>query len=617
MSQSVEGISSDAESLSSSSSHDAEFQPTEYPVMIWVAGRKITPGLVDTVSSNMRIFLNALGIPASAVLYYRLRATAVSGETSHLFVAVNEKEQVIRTPASQLSYITGMIDAEKLKQYTASITADPLGALLLKVGGGVGERINRFPPIFGFRAPRGEKQVHNRSQEIEGLRRDGYVALTLLPIAGIDHRLQLLTEIASLWGFALAAKDKNWPDLLVLRNESEGRQDLGGVPDQTWLHHALARVQEDHLPVVEIDGLWMGSLPRSEFLSESRARVLYAVLDWFRMRKLPYITARTFHCYVRRDLSAVVTLGSLRDRLQLTEWLEVYPYHRLGVARVTGETTAATVVFGSRPGSRDIAVRESTSDSWIVVRSPESSSSSKFSAKEVEQRLRDYYTDPATCGANGSPLTSADVTKMKYQDLLKIVRVAECDAAVSGVCMLNGSSSSATNWTASHKAYRAAVRSHVLRSHDTIGIYRTGPYTSPFFPSEMTPLPPDASRFRPMVSEISLAPEIGKPEDELLKSLMGTVWLLSVHEGDSEANIMYVSSDREAEEVRRLLFNAWKSGHLIGTWCRVMLTHKDSLSISVAGGTVDPLVAHAGDSIVDGNRWLDLTKKILSECTSS
>ncbi len=612
-----EGLS-DAESRASVPIAPQDFQPTEYPVTIWVAGRKVTPGLVDTVSNNMRIFLNALAVPVVAVLYYNMRCTSAPGETSHLFIAVDENQRVIRVSPARLCYLTGMIDAVMLKQYTASLAADPLGALLLKAGGSEGERINRFPPIFGFKAPKGEKQVYDRLQEIDALRRDGYIGLTFLPVAGVDHRMQLAMEIASLWGYAIASQDQRWPDLLLLRNETA--DDLGGVPDETWLHHALSRVQEDHLPVVELDGLWMGSLP-GKGDSESRARVLYAVLDWLRMRRLPYITARTFHCYVRRDLSVVVALGSLRDRSELIEWLELYPFHRLGVAKVKGETRAATAVFSARP-SNDIALKESGTDTWIVVHNPESTSAKTvLSEKEIEKALRSYYTDPTTCSGEGSPLRAPDFADMKFADLLKVVRVAECEAAVSGICMLSGlvpQREGGASWLASHRAYRSAVRSQVLRSHDTLGIYRTGPFASPFFSSSMTPFLPDTVRFRPVVSEISLAPDIGKSEDELLKALMGTVWLLSVQESPANViDIMYVSSDREGEQVRRVLFDAWKSGHLIGTWCRVLLTHRDTLSISAAGGSVDPLVAHAGDSVVDGNRWLDLTKRALSECTSS
>ncbi len=209
------------------------------------------------------------------------------------------------------------------------------------------------------------------------------------------------------------------------------------------------------------------------------------------------------------------------------------------------------------------------------------------------------------------------------------MRIAECEAAVSGVCLFGDGRGSTSvpnplpeSWTTSHRAYRAAIRTHVLRTHDTLGIYRMGPYTSPFFAFEVhqyIPMPPE-SRYRAMVSQVSLAPDIGQGEDDLLKVLVGTVWLLTIQESAtqttaaSEIDVIQVATDRDGEQVRRVLFNAWKTGHLIGTWCRVMLAHRESLSVLVAGGTVDPLIAHAGDSVVDGNRWLDVTEKAMTEC---
>ncbi len=619
-------MTSDAESTVSDVQLRIASAPIEsqYPVTIWVAGRVLAPGLVDTVSTNIKIMLNALGVPVVAVLYYRMRCTSIPGDTSHLFIAVDERQRVVRVPSARLSLITATIDANKLKEYTASITADPLGALLLKVGGGTGERINRFPTIFGYRAPRGEAHVYDRTGELQALRRDGYFALTFLPVPGVDHRVQLTTEIASLWGYSVAGYDKRWPDLLVLRNDAPGRDDLGGVPDETWLLHALSRVLEDHLPLVEIDGLWMGSLPRKskQHLLESRSKVFYAILDWVRMRRLPYITARTFHCYVRRDLSAVVALGSLRDRMEIVEWLQAYPYDLLLVSQAKNETDAALAIFGGRmvdpTASRGIALRDSGSNTWLIVTTEPPPPSDQ---ETLDKSLREYYGSKEACNAPGSPITSTDISRMSLTDLLKIVRITECEAAASGVC-LSTAVPLPDLWTTSHRAYRAAVRSQVLRTHDTLGVYRMGPYASPFFAFEVhqfVPMPSE-SRYNAVISEVGLAPDIGQSEDALLKALVGTVWLLTIQEAAtattqaSEIDVMQVASDREPEQVRRTLFDAWKSGYLIGIWCRVMLTHREALSISVAGGTVDPLVAHSGDSVVDGNRWLDATQRALKDC---
>lgn len=586
--------------------------------------------------------LNALGVPTVAVLYYRVRATAKPGQTSHLFVAVDERERVVRVPSSRLSLITSTIDAEKLKLYNGSVTADPLGSLLLKVNGSTGERINRFPPIFGFKMPKGDKSIYDRRPELEALRRDGYLAMTFLPVPGVDHRMQLMSEIASLWGYSLVATEQRWPDLLVLRHDTAERDDLGGVPDETWLHHALSRVLEDHLPIVEVDGLWMGSLPRPSL--ESRSQVFYAVLDWVRMRRLPYITARTFHCYVRRDLSCVVALGSLRDRMELIAWLEAYPFESLTVNRAKGEINAAAAVFGTTHDETDgdeqkrsIALRDGSTDNWLVVSNAWTPGKGKlgrslFSAKNLEDELRAYYGTVETCSAAGSPLTGKDVIYMSVSDLLKIVRVAECEAAASGVCLFGpGSTATASRaalpdaWTVSHRAYRAAVRSHILRTHDSLGVYRLGPYVSQFFSFEVhqyISMPPE-SRYRPVVSQIDLAPDEGGMEDALLKALVGTVWLLSVQEpatatsAASDIEILQVATDREGEDVRKVLFKSWRTGHIIGAWCRVMLTHREALSISVAGGTVDPLLSHAGDSVVDGNRWLKVTERAMTECSAS
>lgn len=607
--------------MSSTSSEDnshqtfsvEEFIPTGYPVMIWALASKLTPGLVDTVASNIKIMLNALGVPAVTVLYSRMKVPEELGG-SHLFTAVDEQERVIRILPSRLAMITSTIDVSAIKEYTAAMTSDPLGALLLKKSpGSLGERINRFPPIFGFRAPKGGKQnLYDRRPEVEALRRDGYFALTFLPVPGVDHRIQLASEIATLWGYSLVVQDSHWPDLLVLRNDNADRDDLGGVPDETWLQHALSRVLEDHLPVVEIDGLWMGSQSRT---IESRARVFYAVLDWVRMRNFPYITARTFHCYVRRDLSVVVTLGSLRDRSELTEWLELYPFSALRITIVASEEEAATLVFIG--GKRNIAMRDSATKTWLVVHSPDTDTTNGKRNVNLEKELREYYGDPKTCGVAGSPIKASDIPNLKFSQLLKIIRISECEAATSGICLLNDDGGT---WTASHRAYRAAVRSHVLRVHDTLGVYRMGPHKSGFFSSEVhryIPMLSDSKRYQPVVSQVSLAPDIGESEDQLLKALLGTVWVLTIKEGeDKEVDVIQVSSDRDGEVVRRVLFDAWRTGHLIGTWCQVMLIHRESLSINVAGGTVDPLVAHAGDSIVDGNRWLDVTSKALTECTS-
>lgn len=590
--------------------------------MITVAGNKIAPGLIDTVSTNIRIVLAALGVPVVAILYYRMKCTAVANQVSHLFVAVDEKEEIIRIPPARLSMLTGLVDAVKLKEYTGSVTADPLGSLLLKVGGAVGERIHRFPPIFGFRAPKGEKQIYDRRPEIEALRRDGYIALTFLPVVGVDHRMQLTAEIASLWGYSIVGKDEKWPDLLVLRDDTPNREDFGGTPDETWLQHALSRVMEDHLPVVEIDGLWMGSLLSSragKINIQARIRVFYAVLDWIRIRRLPYITARTFHCYVRKDLSAVVTLGSIRDRMELIEWLEAYPFEALRITEVKSEIDAALHVFSAeRKKSPNIAVKNSSTSTWLVVHGPELSGSEKLSLSDLENMLRGYYGSPQACNAPGSPIKASDIPLLTLQDLVKIVRVAECNAAASGVCLLDSTRTALDkaplpeSWTTSHRAYRSAVRTHILRSHDTLGVYRMGPYPSPFFAFEVHQYTPliEEPRYKPIIHQLRLSPDI-QGEDNLLKSLVGTVWLLTVEGVD----VIQVASDRDGEIVRRTLFDAWKSGHLIGTWCRVMLTHRDNLSISIAGGTVDPLIAHAGDSIVDGNRFLDVTRRALEACS--
>lgn len=590
-----------------------------YPLTIAAAGNKIAPGLIDTVSTNIRIVLAALGVPVVAVLYYRMKCTAITDQTSHLFVAVDEKEHIIRIPPARLSMITGAIDVVKLKEYTASVTADPLGSLLLKTGGGVGERIHRFPPIFGFRAPKGEKQIYDRRPEIEALRRDGYIALTFLPVVGVDRRIQLTSEIASLWGYSIVGKDENWPDLLVLRDDTPNREDLGGTPDETWLQHALSRVMEDHLPIVELDGLWMGSLISAR-VNHSRMRVFYAVLDWVRIRRLPYITARAFHCYVRKDLSAVVALGSIRDRMELVEWLEAYPFEKLRITEVKTEMEAALHIFasdGKKKVTPDIAVKNSSAGTWLVIHGPESSTK-PMSLTDLENMLRGYYGSPQACNAPGSPITAADVSSLTLQDLLKIVRVAECNAAATGVCLLDSTRTALDkaplpdSWTTSHRAYRSAVRTHILRSHDTLGVYRMGPYSSPFFAFEVhqyTSLV-EEPRYKPVIHQLKLSPDI-EGEDDLLKSLVGSVWLLTVEGVD----VLQVASDRDGEIVRRTIFDAWKSGYLIGTWCRVMLTHRDNLSISIAGGTVDPLIAHAGDSIVDGNRFLDVASRAIEACT--
>lgn len=639
---SAEGMTSDDESVASTSIPELTNRrmvpiASGYPVSIWAPAILVAPGLIDTVSSNLRSVLNALGIPAVSVLYYRMRCTAAPGESSHLFVAVDDRERVIRVPPARLAMITSTVDVLQLKLYTASVTADPLGSLLVKISGG-GERMNRFPPMFGFKMPKGERQLLDRRIELEALRRDGYIGLIFLPVPGVDHRVQLTSEIASLWGFSLVATEKKWPDLLVLRNDLPERVDFGGVPDETWLSHALSRVQEDHLPVVEIDGLWMGSLPRPSF--ESRALVFYAILSWVRVNRLPYITARTFHCYVRRDLSAVVALGSLRDRNELISFLESFSFDSLSVERVKGEAAAALVVFGGRVSGRnprDVAIRDAGTDSWLVVHGPSEKQApvtggkQGITVKEMEQMLRDYYGSAKACSAPGSPISAADIAKMLLPDLVKVIRIAECEASKMGVCILGGDDESKqasraplpAAWTISHRAYRSAIRTHVLRTHDSLGVFRLGMFGSPFFSFEIhqyAQLPQD-SRYVPVVSQISLSPDQGAPEDALLKSLVGTVWQLTVKETATESNpatevdVIHVATDRESEEVKKLLFSAWRSGHLIGTWCRVMLTHREALSISVAGGTVDPLLAHAGDSVADGNRWLDVTRRAITECS--
>jgi hypothetical protein len=150
-----------------------------------------------------------------------------------------------------------------------------------------------------------------------------------------------------------------------------------------------------------------------------------------------------------------------------------------------------------------------------------------------------------------------------------------------------------------------------------------GPFASPFFAFEVHQylrMPPE-SRYRAVVSQMRLAPDENESEDALLKGLVGTVWLLSIQEAAtpnaqaSEIDVMQVASDRDGDEVRKLLFQSWRTGHIIGIWCRVLLTHRQTLSVSVAGGTVDPLVAHAGDSVVDGNRWLDVAEKAMKDCS--
>lgn len=634
----VDGLTSDEDSVMMAPADEEEdrqsFIASGYPVTLWVEGQDVKPGLVDTVSFNMKHMLNALGVPAVAMLYYRMKSSAVAGESSHLFVAVDDTDHVIRIPSARLAMLTSTIDAVELAKYTGAITADPLGALLLRLGSGNGVRINRFPPIFGFKTARGEKMLYDRRPELSALRRDGYVGLTFLPVAGVDHRIELMTEIASLWGYSVAYRNQQWPDLLVLRNDTPEREDLGGVPDESWLNHALARVQEDHLPIVEIDGVWMGTLRRNgaEHRQESRARVIYAVLDWFRLRQLPYITARTFHCYVRRDFSAIVALGSLRDRMELIAFLEVYPFDSLVIQRVKGEVAAAQLIYQDRtPQSvgkdqfHSIGIKDG--DAWLVVSAKPVAPKEKT---QLESTLRRYYSGPA-CAAPGSQLSKEDVSSLPLASLLKVVRLAECEAAGAGQCLIVGQKTARpdlqlpSSWTISHRAYRAAVRSHKLRSHDVLGVYRVGPYASPFFAFDVHQYipPPSSSRYRPVVSQVNLAPDQEGIEDSLLKSLVGTVWLLSIQEeatptsAANEVDVMQVATDRDGEETRKILFQAWKAGHMIGTWCRVILTHRDALSALIAGGTVDPLLSHASDSIVDGNRWLDVTRHALKECATA
>lgn len=576
-----------------------------YPITIWAEGGSITPGLIDLVSSNITLVLRIFGIPVSYVAYY----STVGVKKSHLFIAIDEKQNVITTSAARLSFLTAFIDVSELKTLVGSLTDDPLGILL----DGKTVRINRFPAVFGFPIFNGNKSSRfllDRKPEIEVLRREGYLALSFLPVPGVDYRKRIASEIATLWGFSVVQNTEHneWNDILLLKNDTS-TDDEGG---EIWLYSALNRVQEDLLPIVEIEGMWM-----SEKIS--RWEVFYAVLKWFEHQKLPYITARTFHCYVRRDLSAFVTLGSLTDKTSLIQFLESFDWSSIKFLILTGkrERDVATQVY-SNPGSIAIKTAPST---WVFINS---SSSKTLPIKDFEKTVRDYFTH--ACNDPTSPISSVDVLNMEFDELLKITRVAECDSAkATGVCFSSKIPlSSSSGAVISHRAYRAAVRTHgKLRTHhDTMGVYTFGSFASPYFPiSSIIKVPP---YIKAIIHRVSLAGrgegEGGgkeEPEDSLLKALVGTVWVLSaVLDNDEEVDIVQVATDRDEEYVKKILFQAWRSGVLIGAWCRVMITHRDTLSVLAAGGTVDPLLAHAGDSVADGNRWLDVTEKILTQCAS-
>lgn len=587
-----------------------------YPIVVWVGPYSLIPvARIEATCANIKICLRVLGEPVNNILYYMSYSQSAEPVT-HFFTAVDENGHTIRVTSSRLSYLLSTIDIIRLSTYRA-VSGDPMAAMLLNDPTGKdGERFSRWPSLFGFKFPSIVTSVleFDRRYELEALRRDGYFAISLLPVEGVDHRMQIIHEIASVWGFTVVSWQKRWPDVIIMKNDKS--HDLGGIPEETWILHTLNRIQEDKLPIVEIIGTWIGQLNLNH-KPDARWKLLFAVLTFFDNYPRPYINSRTFNLYVKRDLTIVITLGALKDVQDLSNYLQNYDFKQLDSRKVKNEIDAVCVVYANKKNYGRVIGVKNKDNEWILVGYKDHLKETvKISV--IEKQLNDYFT-------KNCPKFKDD---FEIEDLIHIVRVSECEESSKAACYLTNDKHNVNllgkpkKWEVSHHAYSSTIRTHgKLKSHHVVGVYRFGPNNSPFFVTGPTFTNIPTSRYQAVISLISLTGDNEKPEQELLQELLGNVWLLSVKDklltsisGWSEVDVMMIGSDRDEEMIKDVLIKSWRNGAFLGSWCTNLLYHTDRLSILVAGGSVDPLIAHAADSMVDGNRLLDVLQTRIQDC---
>lgn len=563
---------------------------SKFPLLIWAQKEEVSTNKIEIVSRNLKNVLKAFQVPVDDVLYER---TVGNEKFMHLFYGVDENSTLVRIQSGLLANLTGQINVKSLTKYS-TISGDILCAMIPKA-----ERINIYPPLFGF----DETIVEfGRSFDLEKLRQEGHFAIQLNPVAGIDYRITLMKELAELWGIEfIRASD---PDILVFRTSNK---EFEG----TWLKKNFQRIIEDKLPVINLEGAWM---LLSDTSAVTRTRLLLAVLEFFRKRNLSYITSATYHCYVHKNLSISCALGSVKDMTMLTEYLEDVVrngFEGIECRKIndgaTNEEIVNQIYRKNTDSRRAIAVKDG--DEWYMGYIQGFDMNEQLNIKE---ELLNYYRQSCQPGLEN------ELNNLSIDDLLKVVKVQDCPQSKHVTCITPLSSKDTLKFQ-SHRAYQQAVQNEKLKVRKTYGIFKLGPFDSPFFPSYSSIMDPP-TRYGLRMAKISFVKEAEEPEEFLLKKIVGQIWLFSIYDkgSDQEAptkyDVIQIATDREPEAVKDVCFHAWKSGFLMGNWSKVLLTYKDKVSISVNGGTIDPYIAQASDSIVDGNRWLDMIKRTMKDC---
>ncbi len=575
----------------------------DYPVVIYCPEIDVPVHMIEIVSVNLQYLLRAFSLPVDDIIYHR-----ISSSTSlHLFYAIDNKGLTIYTSASQLANITGRLNMKHISKFSF-ISSDPLCSMIPQ-----SVRMNMYPPIFGF--DEGVMEF-GHVYDIEKLKQDGYFALIFTPVPGVDFRGELIRELAEMWGIEFIRPVE--PDILIFRVRKKG---FFGVPEDYWLKKNLQRLLEDKLPLVTVEGTWMAAVSNNDDNKEGpeviRSKIFLSCLEFFKLNNLPYITSQTFYCHVNNDLSVSCALGSAHDMIQLQEYLEQKHFLNFSVTKLpsgTSDVDVANMVYGGK--QHTIAIIDG--GKWYVVHSGKSGSE----RVDIGKKLREYYKISCQDGFEDA------LNNLTDEELLKVVRISDCARSKKNVVCItpnnnitNGSEERNVRFFISHRAYLHAIRSDKLKNRKTIGVYKLGPYGSPFFSSyPVRVLPP--SRYGLGLSRVLIRKESEDPEEFLLEKIVGKVWLFSIYDKVSSLevpnryDVIQISSDRDMENIKDVCYHAWSCGFLMGNWCKVMLKYKDKISISVNGGSIDPYIAQASDSIVDGNRWLDQIRQTMTECTS-
>ncbi len=590
----------------------------DYPLLIWCYESDIPPSLTEILTINLRSVLQAFTLPVAEVLHYRTQSTVLMS----LFVAVNSDLSIIRVPAGVLSNITKKLNFKKLIKYSY-ISADPLCSFIPKSSILWGD-----PLIFGFSEGVTE---FGRVYDLQKLKQEGYFAVNFPPdlhdsVLGLSSLpSNLLRELADLWGIEFIRQVvPTSPDILVgpfliFRTK---RMHLFDMPEEQWLNQNLKRILNDELPLVTIEGKWLSTSARS---SANKLKILLSCLEFFREAKLPYITSSTFFCKVGRNLSVTCALGCVKDMIDLRNYLEEnFSSNFADFGSSTIETNSAIEVakriYRKDPEKegRAVAMKEKEGV-WQVAYTKEFKPEHK--EKNIEEELRKYYK--ISCQEDFGDT----VNNLTSEELLKVVRIAECAKAKQGVCfkdddqlLLKDGGEDGEIVGYSEHAYRHAigVGSYNL-SEKIVGIYKLGPYHSPFFPSYPVRVLPSL-RYGLNLSEVIIRKTSEDPEDFLLKKIVGKIWLLSIYDKFSNLevptryDVLQIATDKDESEVKDICYHAWSCGFLLGNWSKVMIQYKDKISVSVTGGINDRNIAQAADSIADGNRWLNLIKTTMEEC---